>query len=134
MSLFIIFSRHDYHLLLSNGLELLCNVCYQKFLLIVFVVRLHHRASLSCSAKCYLSKLGYRLFLYSALKKNKNHKFSIFFSLLVPKVSHFFRNGCKPSYYAPCTLQSNRTAQRTLISQKDFIVDNKARLNVFGRF
>ena len=40
MSLFIILSRHNCHLLISNGFELLCNVYYWKFLLIVFAVSL----------------------------------------------------------------------------------------------
>ena len=85
MSLFIILLRHNCHLLTSNGFELLCNVCYWKFLLIAFVVSLHHQALISCGARCYFLKLGYQLFF----EKIKNHEFSIFFSFSVPKMSHF---------------------------------------------
>ena len=57
----IILSRHNCHLLISNSFELLCNVCYWKCLLVVFVVSLHHQASLACGAKSYFSKLAYQL-------------------------------------------------------------------------
>ena len=63
MSLFIFLSRHNCHLLISNGFELLCKVCYLKFLLIVFVVSLHHQALTSSGAECYFSKRRYQLFL-----------------------------------------------------------------------
>ena len=56
--------------LTSNGFELLCNVCYWKFLMIVVVVSLHHQPLISCGAKRY---------------------FSFFFSFLVPKMSYFCR-------------------------------------------
>ena len=88
------FSRHNCHLLISIGFELFCDLCYWKFLLIVFVVSLHHQAFISCDAKCYFSKLGYQLFLVQCvLKKIKNHKFSIFLSFLVPRMSDFLENG-----------------------------------------
>ena len=80
MSLFIILLRHNCHLLNNNGFELLCNVCYWKFLLIAFVVSLHHQALISCGAKCYFLKLGYHLFLVVFLEKIENHEFSGFFS------------------------------------------------------
>ena len=69
MSLFIILSRHSCHLLISNGFELLCNVCYWKFLLIIFAVSLHHQALLSCGANCYFSKLEYQSFLVQSFWK-----------------------------------------------------------------
>ena len=79
MSLFIILSRHNCHLLISNGFELLCNICYWKFLLIVFAVSLHHQTLISCCAKCYVSKLGYQLFLVQwFLNKLKTVNFQFF--------------------------------------------------------
>ena len=94
LSLFIIFSRHNCHLLISIGFELLCNVCYWKFLLIVFVVRLHHQASLSCGAKVLFFKTWISVVFSTVfLKKIENHKFSFSFSFLVPNMSHFFENG-----------------------------------------
>ena len=63
------------------------------FLLIVFVVNLHHQALISCGAKSYFSKFRYQLFLVQFfLKKIENYEFSIFFSFLVPKILHFFEN------------------------------------------
>ena len=93
MSLFIILSRRNCHLLISDGFELLCNVCYWKCFLIVFVVRLHHQALLSCGAKCYFSKLGCQLFLVQCFwKKIESHKFSIFVIILGPwNVALFLR-------------------------------------------
>ena len=85
---------YNCHSLISNDFELLCNVCYWKFLLIVFVVSLHHQALISCGAKCYFSKLGYQLFLIQCFyEKLKTINFQFFFSFLVPKMVHFFENG-----------------------------------------
>ena len=87
-NLFIILSRHNCHLLISNGFELLRNVCYWKFLLIVFVVSFHHQASLSCGAKGYFSKLRYQLLLV---------QFSIIFHYWSLKCRTFLRMTQKSS-------------------------------------
>ena len=93
MSLFIILSRHNFHLLIRIGFELLCNVYYWKFLLMVFLVSLHHQALISCGAKCYFFKTWISVaFSTVFLKKIESHKFSIFSSFFVPKMSHFFEN------------------------------------------
>ena len=79
--LFIILSRHNCHSFISNGFELLCNVCYWRVLLIVFLVSLRHQVLISCDEKCYFPKLGYQLVLVQCFwKKTENHKFSNFFS------------------------------------------------------
>ena len=72
--------------------ELLCNVCYWKFLLIVDVVGLHYQTLISWGAKCYFSKLVYQLFLvqcfWKTLKTINVQFFSHFWSL---KCRTFFR-------------------------------------------
>ena len=81
---------------ISNGFELLCNVCCWKFLLIAFVVSLHRQALISCGTKCYFSKLGCQLFLVQCFwKKLKSIHLQLFFSFLVLKISYFFKNGSK---------------------------------------
>ena len=98
MSLFIILSRRNCHLLISNGFELLCNVYYWKFLLIVFAVcskppppSVH---ILWCKV-LFFKTWNWVVFSAVFLKKVENHKFSTFFSFLVPKMSLFFYNGSK---------------------------------------
>ena len=94
VSLIIILLRCNCHLLTSNDFELLCNVCYWKYSLMIFVVSLHQQALISCGAKCYFSKPGYQLFLVHCFwKKLKTINFHFFFSFLWPKMSHIFKNG-----------------------------------------
>ena len=77
---YLSFYQDNCNLLISNCFELLCNVCYWKFLLIVSVVSLHHhQALISCGAKCYFSKLGYQLFLVVFMKKIENQTISFCF-------------------------------------------------------
>ena len=79
MTLLIILLRHNCHLLTISGFELLRNVCYSKFLLMVFEVSFYHQALISCGAKRYFSKLGYQLFLVQCFwKKLKTINFKFF--------------------------------------------------------
>ena len=80
---YLSFYQDNCNLLISNCFELLCNVCYWKFLLIVSVVSLHHQALISCGAKCYFSKLGYQLFLVVFMKKIENQTISFCFFLIL---------------------------------------------------
>ena len=88
----IILSRHNCHLLINNGFESLCGVCYRNFLVIVFVESIHDKALISCGARCYFSKLQISVVFSTVfLIKIENHNFSIFFSFSVPKMSYFLR-------------------------------------------
>ena len=76
----------------QQWLELLCNVYYWKFLLIIFAVTLHHQALLSCGANCYISKLEYQSFLVQSFwKKLKIINFQFFFHSWSLKCRTFLR-------------------------------------------
>ena len=61
-------------------------------LLIVFVVRLHYQALISCGAKYYFSKLGYQLFLVQSFWKIlKTINFQFFSHSWFLKCRTFFR-------------------------------------------
>ena len=95
MSLFIILLRQNCHLLTSNRFELLCNLCYSKFLLIDFVASLHHQPLISCGAKCYFPKLGYQLFSVQYFsKKLKTINFQFFPHSWSLKCRTFLRMAC----------------------------------------
>ena len=80
----------------QQWLWMLCNVCYWRFLRIVFVVSLHHQALSSCGAKCYFSKLGYQLFLVQCFwKKLKTINFQFFSHSWSLKCHTFLRMALK---------------------------------------